>query len=154
MVKFFRVSARVRQGIFFIVSACLLLVSCGERQATQSAGGATFDISPEIIETRGDTLVDIGTVREGEIVQYNAAIRNAGAEPLVITEISTSCGCTSTEYERQPIEPGAAGGFSFRFDSRGMWGIQHKLIEIQTNAARHAYKIVVVANVENDEGNL
>ncbi|MDR2890438.1 MAG: DUF1573 domain-containing protein [Alistipes sp.] len=122
--------------------------ACDPKPATTTAGGAVFDISPEIVESRKDTLVDIGLVREGEIVQYNAAIRNAGTDPLVITSVETSCGCTEVEYERAPIAPGATGGFSFRFDSRGMWGAQHKLIEIHTSAGRRPYRVVMQAEVE------
>ena len=126
----------------------LLLVACGSRETTKTAGGAVFDISPEIVAMRADTLVDIGTLRSGEVIKYDARLRNAGSEPLVIKNISTSCGCTSVEYGKQPIAPGAEGSFSFRFDSRGMWGVQRKLIEIHTSAGSNPYRVTVQAGVE------
>lgn len=129
----------------------MFLVACGSPEATKTAGGAVFDISSDVLAARADTLVDIGALRSGEIVKYDARLRNIGAEPFVIKEISTSCGCTSVEYEKQPIAPGAEGNFSFRFDSRGMWGVQRKLIEIRTSAGQRPYKITVQAAVENAE---
>ncbi len=84
----------------------------------------------------------------GEVVQYESVIRNAGTEPLVITTVRAACGCTAVEYEKQPIAPGATGGLSFRFDSRGMWGMQLKLIEVVTSAGSEPYKITVRAEVE------
>ena len=125
----------------------LFLVACGGSQTTKTTGGAVFDISPEILASRFDTIVDIGSVRSGEVVKYDARLRNTGTGPLVIKDISTSCGCTSVEYEKQPIAAGAEGAFSFRFDSRGMYGMQMKLIEIETNASPHPYKVMVRAEV-------
>ncbi len=58
-------------------------------------------------------MVDIGSVRAGEVIKYDARLRNVGTEPLVVKEISTSCGCTSAEYDKQPIAPGGEGNFSF-----------------------------------------
>jgi hypothetical protein len=137
---------------FFAVAlvAMLVAVACGSPQATKTAGGTVFDISPEILASRADTLVDIGTLNEGEVIQYDARLRNVGSEPLVIKDISTSCGCTSVEYEKQPIASGEESGFSFRFDSRGMYGVQMKLIEIETNASTRPYKIVVQAEVSEN----
>ncbi len=131
------------------VTTALLAVACGGRkEASVTTGGAVFGISRELIEARSDTLVDIGRIKAGEVVEYKAAIENRGNEPLVITGIETSCGCTSVEYERAPIEPGERGAFSFRFDSSGMWGMQMKLIEIRTSAGAAPYKIMVRAEVQ------
>ncbi len=136
-----------------VIAFAVFAVSCVGRRATVTFGGegTVFDISPEILKMRVDTLIDVGRIGEGEVVKYSAAIRNAGSEPLVITSVNTSCGCTSVEYEKRPIAPGEAGGFSLLFDSRGMWGLQHKLIEINTNFERQPYRVVVQAEVENNE---
>jgi hypothetical protein len=143
---------RIKYIQIFVVAvvAMLMAVACGSPQATKTAGGTVFDISPEILSSRADTLVDIGTLREGEVVQYDARLRNMGSEPLVIKDISTSCGCTSVEYDKKPIAPDAEGAFSFRFDSRGMFGVQMKLIEIETNASTLPYKIIVQAEVSEN----
>jgi hypothetical protein len=101
-----------------------------------------------ILATRADTTINIGTMRSGEVVKYDARIRNTGTEPLVIKRIDTSCGCTSVEYDKQPIPPGGEAEFSFRFDSRGMWGLQHKLVEIATSAGASPFRITVQAEVE------
>ncbi|MDR1671477.1 MAG: DUF1573 domain-containing protein [Alistipes sp.] len=134
-----------------IYALALVMVACGGPAVTRNTGGAVFDISPDILIARTDTLVDIGRVREGETVQYNAHLRNTGSEPLVVKEISTSCGCTSVEYEKRPIAPGTESPFSLRLDTRGMWGTQYKLIEIHTSASPHPYKIAIMAEVEESE---
>lgn len=129
------------------ICIALLLVACGGPRDTKTTAGAVFDISPELLSARVDTLVDLGTLREGEVVRYDARLRNSGVEPLVIVEVRTSCGCTRVEYTREPIAPGAEGELSFQFDSRGMWGIVRRLIEIETSAAPDPLKIMVQAEV-------
>ncbi len=131
-----------------MVMFALLAVACGGRQAVKTAGGAVFEISPEVLATRADTTVNIGTMTAGEVVKYNARIRNTGTEPLVIKRIDTSCGCTQVEYDKEPIMPGAEAAFSFRFDSSGMWGPQSKLVEIETSASSSRYHIMIHAEVE------
>jgi hypothetical protein len=134
-----------------IIALAIFAAACAGKQETITAGGAVFDISPEILAARADTLVDIGAMRAGEVVRYDARLRNTGPEPLVIKSVTTSCGCTSVEYEKKPIAPGDEGHFSFRFDSSGMWGMQMKLIEINTSASKRSYKVMVQVEVENDE---
>jgi hypothetical protein len=89
-------------------------------------------------------------MRSGEVVRYDARVRNVGSEPLVITDVSTSCGCTTLEYDKQPIAPGDEGRVSFRFDSGGMSGLQRKLVEIETSAGTRPFKVMLEAEVTFD----
>jgi hypothetical protein len=135
-----------------VILIALVVVACGggQRPARNAGGeGAVFDISAQILENSRDTSIFIGKVRQGEIIQYDAWLRNSGTQPLVITSVDTSCGCTSVEYEKQPIKPDAKGRLSFRFDSRGqMSGRQVKYIDIHTSASKNPYTIMVNAEVE------
>jgi hypothetical protein len=134
--------------IIFFCFSLFTLVACGGPQTTKTVGGTVFDISSEIIASRGDTLIDIGKIRAGEVVRYDARLRNIGDEPLAITKVGTSCGCTSVEYDKEPVAPGGTANFSFSFDSRGFWGMQLKLIEIYTSAADHPYRLQVRSEIE------
>ncbi len=129
-----------------VVVLLLALAACAQKPATVTTGGAIFELSG----AQRDTLVDIGVMRAGEVIQYDAWLKNTGTEPLVITGITTSCGCTSIEYERQPIAAGEKGAFSFRFDSSGMWGMQMKLIEIKTSDSPTPYRLTVKAQIQNN----
>jgi hypothetical protein len=136
-----------------IILIVVLVVACGggQKRPARTAGGngAVFDISAQMLEAGRDTSIYIGKMREGEIVRYDGWLRNAGITPLVITSVDTSCGCTSVEYEKQPIEPNARGRLSFRFDSRGQITGRHaKSIEIHTSAGSNPYTIMVNAEVE------
>lgn len=137
-----------------ILAAVAALASCRGPRETRVEGGskAVFDISAAILESRPDTTVMLGRVYRDEIVRYEAWIRNVGDKPLIIMDVSTSCGCTSVEYERKPIPPGERGRLSFTFDSRGMWGPQLKLIEVRTSFDSRRYNIFVHADVAERRG--
>jgi hypothetical protein len=136
---------------FLLGLVALVLAACGGSQPSRTAGGAVFDISPEILAAGSDNQIDLGTMRSGETVLYEARIRNVGTEPLVIKGVALSCGCTAIDYEKQPIAPGAEGKLSFRFDSGGMWGTQFKLVEISTSAGSRPFQVMLHAEVEESE---
>jgi hypothetical protein len=61
-------------------------------------------------------------------------ITNRGADPLVITSVRPSCGCTSVEWPRQAVAPGATTEIAATFDAQ-MLGSFQKEIEIYSNAS-------------------
>jgi len=134
--------------------AALTSVSCRGTQKVQSVEGAVFDVSPSVLAIQpsaeaggADTLVNLGVITEGERVRYDARLRNAGTDPLVIRSVTTTCGCTSVEYEKSPITAGGTGNLSFVLDTRGMWGLQMKRIDVATSAGERPYRIMVTATV-------
>ena len=60
---------------------------------------------PKIITTVEveKTVHDFGTVRKGETNPAVFTVTNVGDNPLVISRISVSCGCTNVTWDRQPI---------------------------------------------------
>ena len=52
------------------------------------------------------TVHDFGTVRKDEKNSAVFSITNAGDNPLIISRISASCGCTNVTWNRQPIASG------------------------------------------------
>jgi hypothetical protein len=76
---------------------------------------------------------NFGTVAAGEKVQHNFKIKNTGKEPLIITNASSSCGCTVPEWPKEPIAPGKSGEIKVVFDSNGKSGAQSKRVTIVSN---------------------
>jgi hypothetical protein len=143
--------SKIQIAIFIIIVLAVVACSGGQKRPARTAGGdgTVFDISAQMLENRRDTSIFVGKVRAGEIIQYDGWLHNVGTEPLVITSVETSCGCTSVEYEKQPIQPDGKGRLSFRLDSRGqMTGRQVKHIDIHTSAGPNHYTIMVNAEIE------
>ena len=45
-------------------------------------------------------------------------VKNTGDQPLVISNVTTSCGCTVADWTKTSIAPGASGEVSAVFDFR------------------------------------
>ncbi len=78
--------------------------------------------------------VQMGDISPGAVVAGVFHILNGGSGPVVIAGVSTSCGCTSTEFTREPILPGGEGKISYRFDSKGYSGRQNKVITVRLSS--------------------
>jgi len=76
---------------------------------------------------------DFGTIEEGAIVEHDFKFRNDGEYPLILNNISTSCGCTTPEWPKDPIEPNQTSSIKVRFDSKHKEGPQVKTITVYAN---------------------
>ena len=55
-------------------------------------------------------MSDFGIIKEEKgPVSTVFEVENTGNKPLLIVDISVSCGCTSTDYTKRPIAPGKKG---------------------------------------------
>jgi len=52
---------------------------------------------------------DFGTISEGKVVEKIFNFTNNGQAPLVISNITASCGCTSPDWTKAPVQPGETG---------------------------------------------
>lgn len=50
--------------------------------------------------------IDLGKFDWQHEMQSEFVLINTGNNPLVVFDVSTSCGCTSVEYNKEPVKPG------------------------------------------------
>jgi len=55
-----------------------------------------------------ETSHDFGKIPQGKPVYHYFEVINTGTTPLKIDNVQTSCGCTTPEWSRDPIAPGAS----------------------------------------------
>jgi len=63
------------------------------------------------------TLLDLGEIVNGVVVERDVAVRNDGDALLVVEEVLTTCGCTTAALEPMTLAPGEAGNLHIAFDS-------------------------------------
>lgn len=80
------------------------------------------------------TEFDFGKILQGEVVSYTFHFTNTGDAPLIITSVDKSCGCTASDYPREPIQPGGTGDIKITYDSKGHSGFQSKTVTVNSNA--------------------
>ncbi len=96
---------------------------------------------------------DFGKTIQGEMIRYSFKFTNTGKSDLLISKVSTSCGCTVSNYSNQPIEPGEPGLIEVIFDSRGRKGFQNKTITVLANTSPNKTVLRIKTNVTLPENN-
>jgi len=91
---------------------------------------------------------DFGDMIQGEKVEHVFKFTNTGNEPLVITDVQVTCGCTTPKgWPRDPIAPKASGEITIQFNSTNKIGRQNKVVTIISNAVGSKSQITFSANV-------
>lgn len=92
---------------------------------------------------------DFGSVKEdGGVVVYTFEFTNKGESPLVIHNVRASCGCTTPEWTRTPIQPGGKGTLKATFDPRNRPGNFNKSITVTSNAENASEILRITGRVE------
>jgi Protein of unknown function (DUF1573) len=121
-----------------LYAGCLTLLGFGlpgcdgSQKAGETTTAATNAKMPKI-ELAEKNLHDFGTITEGDTVEHVFKFQNAGNFPLIINNITASCGCTTPEWSRDPIAPGEESFVRVRFNSRHKEGEQNKTVTIFAN---------------------
>ncbi len=81
------------------------LVHMGYTKVYDLSGGTNaYKEVQEVVGVHPDKL-DLGTVIYGEVARTEFTLTNFTSEPLKITRVSTSCGCTKAEAEKTELQP-------------------------------------------------
>ena len=95
----------------------------------------------------GKVTHDFGDINQGDKVEHVFSFENTGTEPLIITNVQTTCGCTAPEWPRDPVIPGQKSSIKVVFNSAGKMGRQNKVITIQSNAVSPNNQVSITTNV-------
>jgi hypothetical protein len=146
--------------LLFITSISFALISCSQKSGTDipanvvtnpnSASGTVDMKSLPVISFEKD-FHDFGNLTSGEKVTYSFKFKNAGQSLLVISSVTTSCGCTVSDYPHQPIKPGEGATIDVSFDSEGRHGLQNKTITVFSNTQPPTNLLRIRASIREPE---
>ena len=131
-----------------ILVPALLTAACGTRPQTTERKGRIIALTDSILTAGGTDTVRFGRLHSGEIAQLRLWLANETSGPVVIAKYGRSCGCTTLEYDNQPINAGDAQQVTLTFDARGEWGWQLKTLDITFAGGRKPLRLFIEAEVE------
>lgn len=94
-----------------------------------------------------DTSVDLGDIKAGVEKTITYKYQNTGDKPLILFNVSPSCGCTIADFSREPLPPHGVDSIMARFDSKGKEGSYIKYIKVLANTAEKTHNISFKVNV-------
>lgn len=145
--------------VLIVLAATITIVSCKEADktadTTTSATAATTEATSTATATTTATAApqqntvdpatltkvewldgmdkDFGKIVEGKNLEVNFRFKNVGDKPLVISNVTASCGCTVPEIPKKPYAPGETGVIKAAFNSSGKVGSQSKQVNVFAN---------------------
>ncbi|MBR5253656.1 MAG: DUF1573 domain-containing protein [Bacteroidales bacterium] len=135
-----------RYLLVLFLSNVLLFASCKGSSEEKQIDVSVVDNMTEIKFEKKE--LDFKLVEAGEVVQGSFIFTNEGKYPLVIYDVSTSCGCTVADYPKGEIAPGEKGMISVRYDSEGSSGMRiSKEVTVNANTTPAKTKLRIIADV-------
>lgn len=94
-----------------------------------------------------ETEFDFGEIEQGTNVEHVFKFTNTGNAPLVITDATSSCGCTVPSPPKDPIAPGESGELLVKFNGSGQNQVTKTVnITANTETGREQIKIKAFVN--------
>jgi len=95
---------------------------------------------------------NFGIIIEGEKVQHSYKFENTGKSDLIISDVQTSCGCTSSKnFTKKPLKPGEKGEIEIEFDSTEKSGDIKKIITVISNCKPNKSILYIIGDVISTE---
>ncbi|MFH0864612.1 MAG: DUF1573 domain-containing protein [Bacteroidota bacterium] len=122
----------MKKVILTLTSAFFMFFMANAQTSTATPSDQTTTNGAEI--TFDNLVHDYGTVQKGADGNCEFAFKNTGNEPLVLSNVTTSCGCTVPSWPKEPILPGSSGTIKVNYTKMGNPGTISKQITVMSNA--------------------
>ena len=116
--------------------------------------GLTFAFSTSVASAQKAVITceksvhNFGEIREADgKVSHTFVVKNEGTTPLVISQVSASCGCTTPEWTKEPIQAGKEGEVKVTFDPKNRPGNFMKTIRLYGNGMKNGFLLTIRGKV-------
>jgi len=131
MRKFFTIAA---------ITAVAVSISCSQAPGQDKAG----ENGPKIEFTYSE--YDYGTVVQGGDGTSEFIFKNTGNEPLILSNVQSTCGCTVPSWPKEPIKAGESSKIVVNYRTTRLGPI-NKSITVISNAASGPVVLKIKGNV-------
>ena len=88
-----------------------------------------------------ETNFDFGKVEQNKAAIHEFTFVNSSNQPVIISGVRSSCGCTVTKYDKSPILPGKKGEIEISYNSKRTGPFKKSVIVTLNNNEKHVLKI-------------
>jgi hypothetical protein len=93
-----------------LLSVAVLAITTGVMAQKKIADAAKFT----------NETIDFGKIKQGVPQKGTFTVTNIGTEPLIIEQANPTCGCTISDYTKEPIAPGKSGVINATYNAAAM----------------------------------
>jgi hypothetical protein len=121
-----------------LMMICAMVVGFAINASAQTDNKAEF----KFVEEKHD----FGKVTQGKPVTTDFVYTNIGEEPLILTEVKPTCGCTIADYTKTPVKKGEKGSIKITYNA-AVEAPFNKTIVVTSNAKTPTKYLVIVGEV-------
>lgn len=133
-----------------LLSMLIMGSSCDSNSSKKADAELNLIFTLGTENLKSDTI-DLGVINKGEMVSGVFGIQSLEEDPVIVTQIISSCGCTGVEMDsKEPILQNTTRRINYSFDSKGKHGKQYQSIDIlnkTANSDRRTLRIIILADV-------
>lgn len=145
--------------LLILAFAALYLTGCrgGSDSGTSPAAGQVTKPEPTVVKQSNsrlpvlefeETSHDFGLMVQGERLTYKFRCTNTGGADAIISDVTSTCGCTIPSWTKQPIRPGEKGEVEVILNSGGKpAGFISKTVNVLANTEPNSIKLEVSAEI-------
>ena len=122
-------------------------LSLNAQPVTTSEPSPNSDTGAEI--TFAKSLHDFGTVKKGADGNCEFKFTNTGKAPLILSNVTATCGCTVPSWTKEPILPGKTGSVKVNYTKMDSKGAFSKQITVFSNSTGGNVVLSLKGNVED-----
>lgn len=123
----------------FIAIAIFVFAGIGTAMAQETAK----------IEFKSETI-DYGEIKKGSDGVRVFEFTNTGNVPLVIANVTSSCGCTIPKKPEDPIQPGETGEIQVKYNTK-LVGPIRKTVTVYSNADESTKSLKIKGRVIEED---
>lgn len=121
-----------------ILLVCAVIIGFAFTASAQDSEKAEFKFNEE--------KHDFGKIPQGTPVTTVFEFTNAGKEPLILTEVRPTCGCTIADYTKTPVKSGEKGVIKITYNA-AVAAPFNKTIVVTSNAKTPQKYLNIVGEV-------
>jgi len=121
----------MKRIIFFVTVLFFASITFAQEEGKEKEPISESTNGPEIAFEK--VVHDYGTLYKEGDGNCEFKFTNTGNEPLVLSTVRSSCGCTVPKWPREPILPGKNSVITVKYDTRRI-GTINKRITVMSNA--------------------
>lgn len=97
-----------------------------------------------------DLTFDYGKIKQHSDGTHEFGFKNTGKDPLVITNVKSSCGCTIPTFPKEPVKKGNTSTIFVKYDTNRI-GVFRKTITVYSNAKNSPVELHIKGEVNRVE---
>lgn len=103
------------------------------------ASGALAQTNGAQLKFDAGDVYNFGVLERGPVAMHTFEFTNTGNAPLIIMNVTPSCGCTNVEWPKAPVLPGQKGKIQLGLKTEEQHGPFNKEVYIQSNAVNNPH---------------